>query len=640
MAVIVNHFHKGLMPCGFLGVDVFFVISGYVITASLAKRSASTFTEFLLSFYVRRLKRLVPALVVFSVVTGFLITLFNPGPGASLRTGIASLFGLSNLYLLKESTNYFGVSAEVNAFTHTWSLGVEEQFYLLFPALIWFTGFGHQHRHGRRNAFVALGLLALLSLLFFCFLYGYNKPAAFFLMPTRFWELSSGAMLFLVLQGKSTTSRSSESRKTSLFLLIALIAIFFIPEGLALLATILCVFATLLLIRFITPLDTAYKLLTHPFALYLGLISYSLYLWHWGILSISRWTVGIHLWTAPFQLSLMILLASVSYNYVEKPFRHRAWPGGNKGTMIYAIAASIAASGILLSFGLLRNTLYAGQRYFGYSSYPDNVIKGTPINHANCMLSGGSEFTEHRFNQCRLPGKPGLPTVIFLGSSHAMHLAGLGEFLNQKGYGIAFLTAQGVNFNPIQQGPGLRFNFKTSQEQSISSIITRKLKPGDVVVVSNRYPQDSFSSEDSFSRMSQKAGLNRALLNWSAMLKKKGVTVIHMLPLQEYPFFDINQCSPQWFNAGMRGTKICKPINPVQRTGQIQEIRTLLPENEHFIHFDQRSVLCADGAIDCKPFDEAAHRPIFSNPDHLADHGASLLAKEFERLLSRINSKN
>ena len=136
VAVIINHFNKDLLPSGYLGVDIFFVISGYVITASLAGRESKNFLDFLTGFYERRIKRLVPALVVFVLVTSVLISFFNPDPGGALEIGWKSLFGVSNISLYGSSTDYFAQSTELNPFTHTWSLGVEEQFYLLFPFLI------------------------------------------------------------------------------------------------------------------------------------------------------------------------------------------------------------------------------------------------------------------------------------------------------------------------------------------------------------------------------------------------------------------------------------------------------------------------------------------------------------------------
>ena len=149
VAVIVNHFNTSVLPSGHLGVDIFFVISGYVITASLADRQSRGLVDFLLQFYARRIKRLAPALIACVVLTGIMICLLDYTPGNSLATGLASLFGLSNIHLFREATDYFALSTEFNVFTQTWSLGVEEQFYLIFPALLWVTGFAKGSRGGR-----------------------------------------------------------------------------------------------------------------------------------------------------------------------------------------------------------------------------------------------------------------------------------------------------------------------------------------------------------------------------------------------------------------------------------------------------------------------------------------------------------
>ena len=151
IAVILNHTSYKILPNGFLGVDIFFVISGFVLTLSLEAKKDKNLIEFLKNFFYRRIKRLMPALIIFCLIISLLATLFIPSPKSANITGITGLLGFSNLYLLNSSTDYFATDVILNPFTHTWSLDVEEQFYFIFPFLIWFSGFGRQKYFGKKD---------------------------------------------------------------------------------------------------------------------------------------------------------------------------------------------------------------------------------------------------------------------------------------------------------------------------------------------------------------------------------------------------------------------------------------------------------------------------------------------------------
>ena len=203
------------------------------------------------------------------------------------------------------SIDYFAESTELNVFTHTWSLGVEEQFYILFPFLIWFSGFGRQTKNGARNLFLAVGTLTIASLIVFIHLYPTNQPAAYFLMPSRFWEMSSGCLIFIGFQKRASIEQYLE--KVPPLLVLALIVwVMYMPMSLARASTIAVVALSSILITCLKQKTAAFKFFTKPKVVYLGLISYSLYLWHWGVLSISRWTIGIHWWSVPFKVALML----------------------------------------------------------------------------------------------------------------------------------------------------------------------------------------------------------------------------------------------------------------------------------------------------------------------------------------------
>ncbi len=345
VAVIINHFNDSLMRSGYLGVDIFFVISGYVITSSLCHSEQRSLGHFLLDFYVRRIKRLAPVLMLFVLSTSVLICFFDPDPETSLKTGAAGLFGLSNLYLFQNAADYFAVSSELNVFTNTWSLGVEEQFYFIFPLLLWFSGLGRSHS-GRRNFELLVIPLLLSSFVMFSQFSKSDAAAAFYLMPARFWELGAGCLLFATFNHERSASVATGWLSLSaLLLLIVVLFVFSDHRGVS---NLLVVALTALLIATLSPGTRAYTVLTNPYILYLGLISYSLYLWHWSVLSLSRWTIGIHVWSAPIQIALMFLLASASYHYVEQPFRRIRWSSVRWKSLSYGLGGSTAIATILM----------------------------------------------------------------------------------------------------------------------------------------------------------------------------------------------------------------------------------------------------------------------------------------------------
>jgi peptidoglycan/LPS O-acetylase OafA/YrhL len=196
IAVLVNHMAAAVLPSGYLGVDIFFVISGFVVTQSLLARPAEPLGRLLIEFYARRMRRLLPALLLVVIVGALSIRLFDPNPVASLVTGALALIGASNLFLYSEAIDYFGGSAALNIFTHTWSLGVEEQFYLVHPLLIGLTA-----RAGVRLRIGIFAALVLISGLAFVVIAQINLPAAYFLMPFRLWELGLGCLAALLIAG-------------------------------------------------------------------------------------------------------------------------------------------------------------------------------------------------------------------------------------------------------------------------------------------------------------------------------------------------------------------------------------------------------------------------------------------------------
>jgi peptidoglycan/LPS O-acetylase OafA/YrhL len=207
VSVFLYHLNANLLPGGFTGVDIFFVISGLVISGSVNGLEGISFGRFLANFYSRRLFRIAPALIVCLIVTALALDLFVPFARLSLanqKAGLAAFFGFSNYVLARSDNDYFSPRVDFNPFTHTWSLAVEEQFYLLFPCLfiawLW----------GRRQASAALFTVALIAS-FVCawWLSSTNPTQAFYFGASRFWELAAGVLLFQYMELSGRRNRSA-----------------------------------------------------------------------------------------------------------------------------------------------------------------------------------------------------------------------------------------------------------------------------------------------------------------------------------------------------------------------------------------------------------------------------------------------
>ncbi len=356
VAVILFHADYGV-PGGFVGVDVFFVISGYLITRLIAADLESGVFS-LARFWDRRIRRIWPAsLAMTMVVLAAAYALMLPKDLRSVASdAVANVAMLANIRYW-HITNYFVVAADLRPLVHTWSLAVEEQFYVLFPLVMMLAW-----KWGRNWCLGVLTLLATASFVASAFVIDVKPMDVFFLLPYRAWELLVGGMIALAApqdQQHTTAQPSSGIRWTAeaagaIGLVMIGVPCFMYDRQTpfpAVAALPPCMGAALLILAGTVSKGSLPNrvLASAPFR-GLGLLSYSLYLWHWPVLAFMRYHAGVPLPTALTLATLPLIVASayVSWRFVETPFRRTGVASSPFRTMI----AGGMAAGVVLACGL------------------------------------------------------------------------------------------------------------------------------------------------------------------------------------------------------------------------------------------------------------------------------------------------
>lgn len=321
LSVIASHAGFDFFRGGFVGVDIFFAISGYLITYIIVKDIEKKRFS-VRDFYERRARRIVPALFAMLLAClpfAWIILLPNEFQ-QFFESFLATIFFGSNFYFWLQGSDYFAMSAETQPLLHTWSLGVEEQFYLVFPIfllLVW--------RLGRKKVFWTIALIGLFSLALSEWASGAGPVANFYLLPTRAWELLAGTLGALFVHHKGRRSNNFLSL-VGLTAILGAIFLFDKTDPFPSLYAVLPVGGALLVLIFAGTGTIANRLLSALPLAAVGLVSYSAYLWHQPIFAFARLASGRPLgeWTAVLLIVAILVLSMLSYHFIEKPFREKA----------------------------------------------------------------------------------------------------------------------------------------------------------------------------------------------------------------------------------------------------------------------------------------------------------------------------
>jgi peptidoglycan/LPS O-acetylase OafA/YrhL len=487
LSVLAYHLGVVGFPGGFVGVDVFFVISGYLIASQIySETTEGTFS--ILQFYERRARRILPALfaTIIASATAAVSILYPSELVEFARSGIASSLFAANIYFYLVS-DYFGPAASTVPLLHLWSLGIEEQFYILFPLLVW----AGAKSVRRRQAFV-LTILCVASLGFSQFLAMTHPVAAFYLPFGRAFELLIGCLLaFSTVPKPRSTAMATGVWLVGASAVVVAIASFDVGTRFPGIAALLpCLGAAAMI--WAGPAAAVSQLLELRPVVYVGKISYSLYLVHWPILVFGKRLFPYYFDTWSFTIAatlLTVLLAAISYEWVEQPFRRRSWGKNRTAKVLGVSATSIFAIVILGAWtvhesGFQANTDQRIKRALAFLQFDLKPMFRSGV----CFLDPDQQMRDLDLTQC-LPEKT---KAVLWGDSYAAALyLGIRDALAPRGISLGQLTASACAPIVGREAP-LRPHCKSFNDDALPLLVTRK--PG-LVILAASWPTDRSAME-------------------------------------------------------------------------------------------------------------------------------------------------
>ena len=478
-ALLVTIFHARLVPGGFIGVDIFYVISGYLITGLILREIENTGTLNLQNFYQRRIKRLLPTSVFVLFVTAIVGMFVLPAitRDALGRDLFAAATYISNYLFAWWQNDYQNLNATPSPFIHYWSLAVEEQFYIVWPIFILFLS-----RYGKRAVLYGVAISSALSLLLSIYQTQTSPIWAFYSLPTRAWELGVGALLLFI----PDTFWKNRFIPWVGLIGIAIAALKF-DENTSFpgINAVLPVGATALLIGSIAIWPRLFNdVSNNRVSQWLGAISYPLYLWHWPALVLPSSALGrpLRIRERIFCILLTIVLAHFTSKYIEQPLRNKKVPGKK----IYRFFAATTA--LSLVAGLLITSTASSIISVKGTDYKFNLIdvmEKPSVYGDNCH----SNYGETKSGDCTYGDINSKTTVVLYGDSHAAQwFPALEALANDRRFKLVSLTKSAcpsVDVPRADQGAFKNVHCDKWRDDSIARI--KKLRPAAVIMSSFQY---------------------------------------------------------------------------------------------------------------------------------------------------------
>ena len=415
-----------ILSGGFVGVDIFFVISGFLITSIILKELKSTGSFSFKNFYIKRIKRIIPALLfVFTITFPFIWLFFVPSSFIDFSKSLfSSLFFVSNHFFYLSGELYDSENSLLKPLMHTWSLSIEEQYYIIFPLILTLI-----FKFFKNKMFKIFLLIFSISLLSMIYIFPKNESLAFFSFFTRFWELLLGGMVAILHIQKKNIQKINHNLYSILGLMMIVFSIFFYNDltKSPYIPTLLPVLGTSLIIYFNNENGIVYKILSLKYLVFLGLISYSLYLWHYPIFAIGRTTEFFGDGVSKKLFLITFILSLISYYLIEKPIKNKKFTK-NK---IFLVVSFFYLFLILVSYASINKNIKAVR---------GDILKNLSVGDQTSNLSVCNGDKINKEGYCIFnPDKD--KTLILIGDSHMQTLEKpLLDFANKNNFRLVVLN--------------------------------------------------------------------------------------------------------------------------------------------------------------------------------------------------------
>jgi peptidoglycan/LPS O-acetylase OafA/YrhL len=667
LAVMIFHLRASWLPGGFAGVDVFFVISGFVVTNSLIQHSHEGVREFIGGFYARRLARIVPPLLAMLVLTSVASMLFIPRLWITQiadEIGSSAFLGMSNVTLGSVRESYYSPRLGFIPFTHTWSLGVEEQFYLVVPLLLLIgirigrSASSTKQIRLRWPAFILM-VPTVWSLQFQAVAQATRPLTAFYSVRSRFWEMAVGALLALAIitkgangtNGAKTPGMSGAktpwirprhlSRGCVVGGTIGLLAafVFLREQGFPWPTALIPVMATLLLIGgpAWTGNSNHVPVMTHRSMIWVGKRSYSLYLWHWPVIVLMRWTVGIDsVINIAAAVAISFGLTEVSYRLLEQSVRlRRTAPASRwKKTAAFVCVTLVSASGAAKVTALSSKFSFSTVSRHADRWFPNGELRGRE-GLRRCQVRTDNLGWATTFTPSTCAGAGLSPRQLFvLGDSHALqYRPSLHQLSAELGITVTLASVPGCAYVNLLE------KMICGDWVEIQQRVLKQAHPGDLIFLASlrsrrlaeiwsdspdtNFESDAVAAMESIKDPLVQQRLTDDATKWIQPFSEKGLHVVFSLPS---PVFrsPTARCS-DWFNRTnslcRNGFTIDRRLFEQYRSPVLTMVRSLERRHPQVSSWDPLPALCPD--VTCSAF--RSGDPTYSDGDHLSAAGNELV---------------